>query len=125
MSGCQIAGSGHMRYIPPQKIICNKEWKTEICVSLTLPDPKEKYGKFVDRYKDVNIHIRDSLNENYINVPMIIKKADQATGEIIFTTTMKAIPCNTGIEYVEYYIDFIFDHNYQRTKIYKIPVSKK
>ena len=124
VSGCLEAGSGHMRYGPPEKIVCGKPWVITVNFSLTLADPKEKHGKLSERYKDVMIHIRDSSNGDFISVPMVIENADPATGDIQFSAIMKEIPCDSGITYVEYYIDEIFNCVYNRTKLYRIPVSK-
>jgi hypothetical protein len=124
ISGCLEAGSGHMRYGPPKNIVCGKPWVITVDFSLTLADPKEKHGKLAERYKDVVIHIRDSSNSNFITMPMVIENVTPATGDIQFNATMKAIPCDSGITYVEYYIDEMFNCVYNRTKLYRVPVTK-
>jgi hypothetical protein len=116
-------GGGSIR--PPEKIICDKPWVIPIVFSVWPDDPKEKYGKLVDRYRNVVIHIYDSTTNDYTTVPA-------ETPGIVFNerkrlairANMKPIPCDSGIEYVEYYIDFVFDGRNNSTKIYRVPVSK-
>ncbi len=87
-------------------------------------DPKERYGKLTERYKDVMIHIRNSVNSDFVAVPMVVENANPAKGEIQYIANMKAIPCNAGITYVEYYIDEMFKGVYNGTKSYRVPVNK-
>ncbi len=124
ISGCNIAGGGFVHYRPPKKIICDQPWVITIGYSVVPVDPKEKYGKLAERWKNVTIHIRDSLNGNFLAVPMVVESVNPQIGEIYYKADMKPLPCNSGIEYVEYYIDEIFGPNYNRTRLYKIPVSK-
>jgi hypothetical protein len=124
ISGCNIAGGGGMFYEPPKKIICDKSWDVTVKFVVIPVDPKEKRGKLVERYKNVTIHIRNSLNGDFLAVPMVIENANPKIGEIYYKTDMKPISCNSDIEYVEYYIDDIFGPNYNRTEAFKVPVSK-
>jgi len=124
ISGCYLPEGGGMFYGPPKKIICDKPWEITVKYVVIPADPKEKYGKLSERYRDVTIHIRDSLNGNFLAVPMVIESVNPEIGEMRMKADMKLIPCDSGVEYVEYYIDNIFGPNYNRTKLYKIPVSK-
>jgi hypothetical protein len=124
ISGCNIAGGGFVEYSPPKKIICNTPWTIIMKFSVVPVDPKEKYGKLAGRYKDVTIHIRDSVNSDFVVVTMIVESVDPATGEIKYIAYMKPISYNTDIRYVEYYMDYMFDHSYNRTELYRVPVSK-
>jgi hypothetical protein len=55
---------------------------------------------------------------------MVLRKANPETGDACFRVDMKPITCGSGIKYVEYYIDEMFDEHYNRTELYKIPVSR-
>jgi hypothetical protein len=125
IGGCQLAGGGFLHYRPPDKIVCGAPWLMEVGYSNTPYDPKEKRGKITEIYKDVSVHIRDSSNSDFVAVPMVLEKAIPATSEIWFISTMKTIPCDSDITYVEYYIENMNNGVYERTQLYKVPVSKK
>lgn len=124
ISGCELAGGGWLHYRPPDKIVCGTPWVMEVGYSITPYDPKEKRGKLTEKYKNVVVHIRDSSDSNYVAVPMVLEKAIPATSEIWFNSTMKPIPCDPAITYVEYYIEHMINGVYERTRLYKVPVSK-
>ncbi|MGA2172003.1 MAG: hypothetical protein ABSG82_03180 [Sedimentisphaerales bacterium] len=123
-SGCQVAGGGGMFYGPPNNIICEKPWDITVKYVVVPIDPKEKFGKLTERYKNVTIHLRDSVNSDFVAVPMVVESANSGIGELQMKADMKPIPCNSGIEYVEYYIDCMFNGVYNRTKLYRVPISK-
>jgi hypothetical protein len=123
VSGCNIAGGGFVHYRPPKEIICDKPWVITIGYSVVPVDPKEKRGKLTERYKNITIHIRDSLNNNFLAVPMVIESVNPKIG-MYMKADMNPISCSSGIEYVEYYIDSVFDRRSNSTKTYRIPVSK-
>jgi hypothetical protein len=124
IGGCQVAGGGFRRYSPPEKIVCDRPWDITIVYSITMPDPKERYGKLSERWKDVTVHIRDSSDSNFIAVPVVLQSANPKTGESCFKVTMKPVSCGSYIKYVEYYIDYMFDNNYSGTRLYRVPVSR-
>ncbi|MDD5134222.1 MAG: hypothetical protein PHP01_02270 [Phycisphaerae bacterium] len=127
LCGCQLAnfaGGGGMYYQPPEKIICEKSWEIKLAFYVWPTDPKEKYGKLSERWKDVIIHIRDSSAGDFSTVPMVLQNVDTNIGKLYFKANMKPIPCSFGIKYVEYYIDEMFDGHYNRTELYRVPVSK-
>jgi len=119
-----LAGGGFLHYRPPEKIVCGTPWVMEVGYSNTPYDPKEKRGKLTEIYKDVAVHIRDSSNSDFVAVPMVLEKAIPATSEIWFISTMKTIPCDSDITYVEYYIENMNNGVYERTRLYRVPVSK-
>jgi hypothetical protein len=96
----------------------------EVGYSITPPDPKERRGKLTEKYKDVAVHIRGSSDSNFVAVPMVLEKAIPATSEIWFISTMKTVPCDSNITYVEYYIENRTNGVYGRTQLYRVPVSK-
>jgi hypothetical protein len=127
INGCQLAhfaGGGFTYYDPPDKIACDKPWEITVVYSISTADPKEKYGKLAERWKDATIRIRDSSKGDFLAVPMVIQSVDLKTGESYFKATMKPIPCDSNIAYLEYYIDVIFDNNYNRTTLYRVPVGR-
>ena len=97
-----------MFYGHPKRIICDEPWVITVKYVVIPVDPKEKRGKLTERYKNITIHIRDSLNDNFLAVPMAVESVNPEIGEMQMKADMKPIPCNFGIEYVEYYIDCIF-----------------
>jgi hypothetical protein len=127
IGGCQLlhfAGGGFHSHMPPEKIICDKPWTVTISFCITMPDPKEKYGKLAGRWKDVTIHIRNSSDSNLVAVPMVLQSADPKTGYSVFSADMKPIPCDPNVKYVEYYEDGRFDNCFSGTRLYRVPVSK-
>lgn len=125
ISGCLVPRSGGMSHLSPKNIVCGQPWVISAVFYIVPSDPKERYGKLTERYKDVTIHIRDSVNSDFVAVPMVVESANPAKGEIQYLANMKATPCDSGIEYVEYYIDKTFKGIYNRSKYYTVPVSKK
>jgi hypothetical protein len=121
INGCYVAGGIHGRCVPPEKIACGKP--RVIAIDIVV-NPPEALGKHIERCKDVTIHIRDSLNGNFVAVPMVLESVRLKFGELHWNATMKPIPCDSGIGYVEYYIDYMFGLKYYRTKYYRIPVSR-
>jgi hypothetical protein len=60
---------------------------------------------------------------------MVLENMNLNRGELYWKADMKPILCDSGIEYVEYYIDFSiieFGHynKHHGTDFYKVPVSK-
>ncbi|MGA2679780.1 MAG: hypothetical protein ABSF37_10845 [Sedimentisphaerales bacterium] len=110
---------------PPKKIACDNPWVIEIDICII---PYETLGSHIDRCKDVTIHIRDSSNNSYTAVPMIVEKINRNLGRMDLKADMKPIPCDSNIGYVEYYIDYMFGrkgYKYYRTDIYRVNVSNK
>jgi hypothetical protein len=124
IGGCQVAGGGFGGPILPKNIICDKPWAISAVYSITPPDPREKRGKLTEMYKDVVIHIRYSSDSNFIAVPMAIESVTPTTSEIRFNAIMKPILCDSGVTYIECYIDLMINGVYERNKLYKVQVSK-
>lgn len=124
ISGCYLPGGGGTIHTPSKKIICDKPWEITVEFFVIPVDPKEKHGKLAEEWKDVTIHIRDSLNGNFLAVPMVVESVNPKISKMYLKASMKPIPCDSGIEYVEYYMDFVFDRRNNSTKTYKVPVSK-
>jgi hypothetical protein len=125
-SGCYVAGSIFTTHHPQNDIVCNISW--EIPVEIHI-NPPELIGKHPERCKDVTIHIRDSVDGNFIAVPMVLESVNFKVGKLYWKADMKPILCDAGVEYVEYYIDYTireFGHynKYYRTDYYRVPVSK-
>jgi hypothetical protein len=124
VGGCFEAGGGFLHYGPPEKIPCGKPWVISAGHDVVPVDPKEKHGKLTERYKNVAIHIRYSSDNNFIAVPMVVESVNPKIGELQMKADMKPIPCESGIEYVGYFIDCVFDNHYNRSKYYIVLVSK-
>ena len=124
ISGCNIAGAGFGGHTPPKKIICDKPWVISANYSIVPIDPKEKHGKLTERFKEFVIHIHYSSDNNFIDVPMVVESVNPEIGELQMKANMQPIPCDSGIEYVAYYIDDLFDNHYNMSKYYIVPVSK-
>ena len=125
ISGCYFAGSIFTYHHPQNNIVCNISW--EIPVEIHI-NPPQRIGNHPERCKDVTIHIRNSADSNFIAVPMVLENANLNRGELHWKADMKPISCDSGIEYVEYYIDYTFGYNYSkyyRTDIYRVNVSNK
>ena len=124
IGGCYLPSGGGTIHTPSKKIICDKPWVITLGFYVWPEDPKEKYGKLAERWKDVTIHIRDFSNDNFLAVPMVIESVNPEIGEMRMKADMKLIPCDSGVEYVEYYIEDTFGYHYSRTEIFKVPVSR-
>ena len=125
IDGCGLGARLNANHNPPQKIVCDNPWAIEIDICII---PYKTLGSHIDRCKDVAIHIRDSSNNSYTAVPMIVENINRNLGKINLKADMKPIPCDSGIGYVEYYIDYMFGRKgckYYRTDLYKVPVSNK
>jgi len=123
ITGCIVVGGGGMFHHPPEKIICDKPWVITAIFVVTPRDPKEKYGKLTERWT-VAVNIRNSSIGNFTAVPMVIESVNPEMGELHLKANMKPIPCTPDINYIDYYIDDIFDHNYHRMGLHSVPVSK-
>jgi hypothetical protein len=123
-SGCQVAGGGFGFHSPPKNIVCGQPWVISFSFYVVPIDPKEKYGKLTERYKDVVIHIHYSSDTNFITVPMVVESANPKTGELRMKADMKPIPCDANIEYVGYRMDCMLNNHYNQSKYYIVPVSK-
>jgi len=126
-SGCYVAGITWGRSLPPKNIVCGVSWETTIDIVI---NPPQLIGNHPERCKDVTIHICNSADSNFIAVPMVLENANLNRGELHWKADMKPILCDSGVEYVEYYIEYTireFGHynKYYRTDYYKVPVSKK
>lgn len=124
ISGCYFPNSVGMRYGPPREIVCGKPWLIELSYHVVPLDPKQKHGKLTERIKDVVIYIHNSSDSNFIAIPLSATNISPEIGEIQFNATMKPVPCDSGIEYVEYYIEETCDCVYNRTRLYRVPVGK-
>ena len=127
ISGCYVAGITWGRSLPPKNIVCDIPWEATIDI---VVNPPQLIGNHPERCKDVTIHIRDSVDGNFIAVPMVLEKANLNRGELYWKADMKPILCDAGVEYVEYYIDYTireFGHysKYYRTGFYRVPIGKK
>jgi hypothetical protein len=126
ISGCYLPGGGGGSIRPPKKVICDKPWVITTVFSVWPDDPQEKYGKLTDRYRNVVIHIRDSTTNDYTAVPAETPGVVFHEGtRLAVKANMKPIPCDSGIEYVEYYMDFVFDGRNNSTKKYRVPVIRE
>jgi hypothetical protein len=110
-------------------IVCGISW--EATIDIVVRPPQTVY-KHPERCKDVTVHIRDSADSNFIAVHMVLDSANLNRGEcyLYWKAGMKPVPCDSNIEYVEYYIDFsIVKYGHynvnRRTDCYRVPVSKK
>jgi hypothetical protein len=125
ISGCYVAGGVCGMTAPPRNIPCDNPCVITISIFV---NPPEALGKHIERCKNVTLHIRNSLSDNFAAVPMVLESANFNAGELCWNATIEPIPCDSHIEYVEYYIDYTFGYNYSkyyRTNCYKVPVSKK
>jgi hypothetical protein len=125
VSGCFEAGGMGMYYGPPKNIACGNPWIISVGYYVVPVDPKEKHGKLTERIKDVVIYIHYSSDNNFIAVPMVVERVNPKTGELQMAANMPPIPCDSGIEYVAYYINDMSDNHYNQSKYYIVPVSNK
>ncbi len=128
ISGCYVAGVIWERTLPPDKIICDWPWYASIDI---VVNPPQIIDKHPERCKNVTVHIRDSADSNFIAVPMVLDSTNLNRGALYlyWKAEMKPVPCDSNIDYVEYYIDFSIveygHHNVNRsTDTYRVPVSK-
>jgi hypothetical protein len=120
-SGCWWGGGGTFHH-PLPTVHRGEPWVVKVQYST---DPRDWRWSLSEKCKNFTAHFRDSQSEDFLAVPMVIVSMEPKIGRAELEAKMPAVPCDAGIEYVEYYYDNITpNYVYNRTKVFRIPVSR-
>lgn len=122
MGGCFKPGGDWLYHHPPNEIVCDQPWT--LTAKLLV---NEKHVDLAEECKDFMIHIRDSRSDEYSEIRMMLISQNESPRflEAELKAEMPLIPCNSKIDYVEYYMDHMTrGTTYNRSKLYTVPIRQ-